>query len=58
MTERTKVNGIPLRVVDREKVSDASITELENAVADINDKPTKNAVKQIVEIITGEELQV
>lgn len=55
---RGKKNGVPIGVVDREKISDTSITELENAVADINDKPTRNAVKKIIEVITGEEIEI
>lgn len=42
--------------VDREKVSDASISELRTHLNNINDKPTRDAVANIVEVLTGENI--
>lgn len=53
---RDKINGVPVGAVDRQKISDASLTELENAVNNINDKPTRKAVSKIVEILTGKDV--
>lgn len=43
--------------VDRARISDASIQELEEAVNDIKDKPTRQAVGKIVEVLTGETVE-